>query len=123
MCVRERECESVCVCVREREWESVCACVCERVCVIVHNWMCGVLCRYRILFRLVFNRIKCCSSEFLFRAAEGSYVILMHSCVNNCCIHTAHLSPTLNGSSKIQYFERNDMIEIHNGIIFHFYTG
>ena len=32
------------------------------------------------------------------------------------------MSPTLNGSLDIQYFERSDAIEICNGIIFNFYT-
>ena len=33
------------------------------------------------------------------------------------------MSPTLNGSSAIQRFEGDDVIEIHNGITFDFYTG
>ena len=32
-------------------------------------------------------------------------------------------SPTLNGSSAIQCFERSDVIEIRDGILFNFYTG
>ena len=33
------------------------------------------------------------------------------------------MSPTFNGSSLIQRFEGNDVIEIHEGITFDFYTG
>ena len=32
------------------------------------------------------------------------------------------MSPTLNGSLEIQRFERIDVIEIRNGIMFDFYT-
>ena len=39
------------------------------------------------------------------------------------CISTARLSPALNGSSEIRSLECSDAIEIHNGIIFDFYTG
>ena len=37
-------------------------------------------------------------------------------------MYTSHMSPALNGSSEIQRFERSDAIEIHDGIIFNFYT-
>ena len=33
------------------------------------------------------------------------------------------MSPALNGSSAIQHFEGNDVIEIHHGITFDFYIG
>ena len=33
------------------------------------------------------------------------------------------MSPALNGSSAIQRFEGSDAIEIHDGIMFDFYTG
>ena len=33
------------------------------------------------------------------------------------------MSPTLNGSSVIQRFERSDVIKIRNGIILDFYVG
>ena len=48
---------------------------------------------------------------------------MMRSCLDCCCPYTVCLSPTLNGSSGIQYFERSDAIEVRNGIIFDFYTG
>ena len=40
----------------------------------------------------------------------GSYS--MRSCIDSCCIYTACLSPTLNGSSEISCFERSDVIAI-----------
>ena len=33
------------------------------------------------------------------------------------------MSPALNGSSALQRFERSNVIEIHNGIMFDFYPG
>ena len=33
------------------------------------------------------------------------------------------MSPALNGSSAIQRLERSNVIEIHDGITFDFYTG
>ena len=33
------------------------------------------------------------------------------------------MSPALNGSSVIRHFEHSDAIEMHDGIIFDFYTG
>ena len=47
----------------------------------------------------------------------------MRNCVDSCHMYTARLSPALNGSSEIRCFERSDVIEIHNGIIFDFYVG
>ena len=38
-------------------------------------------------------------------------------------IYVARMSPTLHRSSAIRCFERGDAIEIHDGIIFNFYTG
>ena len=31
--------------------------------------------------------------------------------------------PTLNRNSAVQHFERSDSVEIHDGIIYDFYTG
>ena len=33
------------------------------------------------------------------------------------------MSPTLNGSTALQRFERGNAVEIHNGIMFDFYLG
>ena len=33
------------------------------------------------------------------------------------------MSPALNGSSALQRFERGNAVEIHNGIMFDFYSG
>ena len=33
------------------------------------------------------------------------------------------MSPALNGSTALQHFERGDMVEIRNGIMFDFYPG
>ena len=33
------------------------------------------------------------------------------------------MSPTHNGSTALQCFERGNAIEIHNGIMFNFYPG
>ena len=33
------------------------------------------------------------------------------------------MSPTRNGSTALQRFERGNAIEIHNGIMFNFYPG
>ena len=43
--------------------------------------------------------------------------------INTCYVYTARMSPTLNGSSALQCFERNNVIEIRNGIMFDFYPG
>ena len=40
-----------------------------------------------------------------------------------CEASTQHMNPTLNRSSKIQRFERADAIEIHDRIMYIFYTG
>ena len=37
--------------------------------------------------------------------------------------YTAHMSPTLNGSSVLQRFQRGNALEIPNGIVFDFYPG
>ena len=33
------------------------------------------------------------------------------------------MSPALNGNTVLQYFERGNAVEIHNGIMFDFYPG
>ena len=38
------------------------------------------------------------------------------------CIYETHMSPTLDGSLMVRHLEHSDAIEIHNGIIFNFYT-
>ena len=43
--------------------------------------------------------------------------------VDNCCVYTARLSSTLNGSSEISRFKRRDPIEIRDRIMFVFYSG
>ena len=34
-----------------------------------------------------------------------------------------HVSPTVNRNSEMQYFEHNEVIKIHNGIMLVFYPG
>ena len=36
-------------------------------------------------------------------------------------VYTAHMNPSLNGSSALERFERGNAIEIHNEIMFDFY--
>ena len=43
--------------------------------------------------------------------------------MNTYHVYTAHISPTLNGSSVVEHFERSNGIEIHNEIMFNFYLG
>ena len=43
--------------------------------------------------------------------------------IRQWCSFTAHMSPTLNGSSALQHFKRGKAVEICNGIMFHFYPG
>ena len=40
-----------------------------------------------------------------------------------CRMQCMQMGPTLNTSSAIQHFERGDVIEIQNGMIFDFYPG
>ena len=47
----------------------------------------------------------------------------MHECGNYRRNYASRLSPARNGSSEIQRFEHSDAIEMHDGIIFDFYTG
>ena len=51
------------------------------------------------------------------RFVDSLDVHAFHAFMN--CVY----SPTLNKSSAIWCFERGDVIEIHNGITFDFYTG
>ena len=43
--------------------------------------------------------------------------------MNTWHVYTARMSPTRNGSSAPQHFERSNAIEIHNEIKFNFYSG
>ena len=43
--------------------------------------------------------------------------------IRHSCIYEVHMSPALNRSSAIWRFERSNVIEIHGGITFDFYTG
>ena len=70
-----------------------------------------------------FDRITTFKAPYLRTSVKGRGSNARHNCVDSCRIHTARLSPALNGSSEIRRFERSDAIEIRNGIIFNFYTG
>ena len=43
--------------------------------------------------------------------------------MNTYHVHTACMSPALNGSSALECFKHGKSIEIHNGIMFDFYLG
>ena len=79
--------------------------------------------RNRTLFRCVF-RSHCCVRSTLvwsFRYGRGSYAL--GKLINTCHVYTVRISPTLNGSSALQRFERSNASEIRNGIMFDFYPG
>ena len=43
--------------------------------------------------------------------------------MNTYHVHTADVSPALNGSSALEQFELVNVIKMCNGIMFHFYPG
>ena len=43
--------------------------------------------------------------------------------MNTYHIYIARISPTLNGSSVLEHFERSNVIKLRNGIMFDFYQG
>ena len=70
-----------------------------------------------------FARINCVRSTLAwnFRLGWDSYAL--GKLINTCHVHTARMSPALNGSSALQRFERSNAIELRNGILFDFYPG
>ena len=38
-------------------------------------------------------------------------------------VYTMRMNPALNGGSALEHFERSNLIEIRNGIMFDFYPG
>ena len=55
----------------------------------------------------------------LFRCVFRSMGKLM----NTYHVYTVCMSPTLNGSSALEFFKRSNAIEIRNGIMLDFYPG
>ena len=56
-----------------------------------------------------------------FRYRWGSYTL--GKLMNTYHIYTARLSPALSRSSALEHFERSNVSEIRNGILFDFYLG
>ena len=48
---------------------------------------------------------------------------MLHRLIRYSCTNAPHISPTLNRSSALQHFERSNVVEICNGMMFDFYTG
>ena len=48
---------------------------------------------------------------------------MLHRLIRHSHIFAACMSPAFNGSSVLQCFECGNMVEICNGIMFHFYPG
>ena len=48
---------------------------------------------------------------------------MLHRLIRYSCTNAPHISPTLNRSSALQHFERSNVVEIRNGMMFDFYTG
>ena len=47
----------------------------------------------------------------------------LHRLIRYSCTFAARMRLTLNGSFALQRFERGNVVEIHNGIMFDFYLG
>ena len=87
------------------------------------NTYVAVLGRNRTLFCRVFwshYRVQTAAVQY-FSYGWGSYVLC--KLMNTWYVYTARMSPTLNGSSALQRFERSNAIEISNTIMFDFYPG
>ena len=71
-----------------------------------------------------FNRIA--TFEVLYHRTfikGGAHNYALRRVIRYSCIYEASMSPDLNGSSAIRHFKHNNVIEIHDGITFDFYTG
>ena len=73
--------------------------------------------RNRTLFRCAHYCVQSTVTQY-FRYGWDSYTLCQLT--NTWYVCTAHMSPTLNGSSVLQLFERSYTIEIHNRM-FDFY--
>ena len=83
----------------------------------------AVLDRNQILVHRVFRaqqRVQR-TTALSFCLGWGSYALLGR--IRYSCIHIARLSPTLSGSLALQHVKLGDALEIHNRIIFDFYSG
>ena len=56
-----------------------------------------------------------------FHYGWGSY--MLRRLIRYSCIFTVHMSPVLNQGSVLQGFERGNVVEIRNGLMFDFYQG
>ena len=54
---------------------------------------------------------------------DGGTHYALGKLMNTYHVHTALMSPALNGSSALEHFEHGNAIEIRNGIMFDFYPG
>ena len=79
--------------------------------------------RNQTLFRCIFRSHYCVQSAVAqkFRYGRGSYALCKLG--KYWWVYLARMSPTLNGSSMLERFERSNASEIHNGIMFDFYPG
>ena len=78
-------------------------------------WQFILLCILTVLLCL-----KCCSTKLWLRVG------LIHAAKvheQSTKVYVVHMSSALNGSSALQNFECNNAVEMHNGIMFHFYAG
>ena len=79
--------------------------------------------RNRILVHRVFREHQQVqrATALSFRLGRGSYALSGR--IRYSCVYIARMSPTISGSSALQYVKLGDALEIRNGIIFDFYSG
>ena len=77
--------------------------------------------RKQTLFRSVLRSHYCVWSSI--SVMGGTHTCCVYKLMNTWLIYIAWMSPTLNGSSALQCFERCNTIKICNGIMFNFYPG
>ena len=71
-----------------------------------------------------FDRITAFKAPYRWISVKGgAHNYALRRLVIYSCIYEVHMSPGLNGSSVIRCFKHSDAIEIHDRIIFNFYTG
>ena len=75
--------------------------------------------QYSIVQLTVLPRLKRCCAKLPLRAGL-IHAAKMHEYLISLC---TCMSPTFNGSSALQHFERGNAVKICNGIMFDFYLG
>ena len=83
----------------------------------------SVLGRNRALFPLRIRSHYCVRSALAWNFCKGRGSYALGKLINTCHVYTVRMSPTLNGSSALERFERSNAIEIRNEIMFDFYPG